>query len=94
MCDRFNVVRFLVFLYNPDRHNFDIACQNQPANRRPLADPLQLDDEDEWRLLETSQSAIAIENWEEDMRLMGWRSVFLEAGVRSLLICSTSPVSP
>ncbi|MBD2311796.1 GAF domain-containing protein [Desertifilum sp. FACHB-1129] len=94
LCDRFNVVRFLVFLYNPDRHNFDIACQNQPANRRPLAGPLQLDDEDEWRLLETSQSAIAIENWEEDMRLMGWRSVFLEAGVRSLLICSTSPGQP
>lgn len=94
LCDRFGVVRFLVLLYNPDQHYFDIACQSQPANRRPITGPLKLEDENDWTLLETNPGTTLIENWEEDPRLLEWRVNFLEAGVKSLLICSTSIGKP
>lgn len=73
-------------------------------NRRPISTPLPaLTLEDLHSLLahnaETqdvasfSSSVIAIEDWEEDKRLLAWKSTFMQVGVRSLLICRIG-VSP
>ena len=94
LCDRLGVERFLVLLYNFEQQYFDIACQNQPTNRRPLIDPLEPPSEVDWKLLEESQQAIPIENWDEDMKLLAWRPTFLEVGIRSLLVCNTSVGQP
>lgn len=34
-------------------------------------------------------SVVAIEDWEEDERLLAWRSALMQVGVRSLLVCRT-----
>lgn len=90
LCDRLLVERFLILLYNRDRKEFDIACQSQPAKRRPLATPLPTLSEVDWKLLKKADTAVAIENWDEDMKLLAWREMFLELGVRSLLVCNTA----
>lgn len=90
LCDRLEVERFLVLLYNRDRKQFDIVCQCQPGNRRPLATPLAAPSEVDWKLLEKGETAVAIENWDEDVKLIAWREMFLELGVRSLLVCNTA----
>jgi len=90
LCDRLKVERFLVLLYNRDRKDFDIVCQSQPGNRRPLATPLPAPSEVDWKLLEQGVTAVAIENWDEDVKLIAWREMFLELGVRSLLVCNTA----
>ena len=94
LCDRLGVERFLVLLYNKEHQYFDIACQNQPANRRPLVTPLELPSDVDWKLLEDAQQAIPIENWDEDMKLLAWRLQFLEVGIRSLIVCNTSIGQP
>ncbi len=90
LCERLNTERFLVLLYDRDQQRFDVCYQSQPASRRPLMAPLQLLNDIDWQMLEQSTEAIGVENLEEDLRLMTWRSTFLELGIRSLLICSTS----
>lgn len=44
----------------------------------------------DWQWLERSKEAVEIEDLTADLKLMAWRDGFLEAGVRSLLLCSTN----
>ncbi|MBW4682153.1 MAG: GAF domain-containing protein [Microcoleus vaginatus WJT46-NPBG5] len=83
--------RFLVLLYNPEHNQFDICYQNQPANRRTVSTPLSPLTEVDTQMLQGSPEAIAIENWNEDFKLMAWRPAFFDLGMRSLLVCGTSP---
>jgi len=45
-------------------------------------------------MLQRSVEPIAIENLSEDLKLLAWRQTLLDLGVRSLLVCSTSPGRP
>ena len=95
LCQRFNAARFLVLLYSKDLKKFEIVYQNQPpGKRRPLPTVLEGLDAVDWQMLERSLEAIAIENLEEDLKLAAWRKLFLEFGMRSLLVCSTSVGKP
>jgi GAF domain-containing protein len=88
---RFKTERCLVLLHNKDLKKFEIVYQNQtPGKRRPLPTVLEMLDPVDWQMLERSMEAIAIENLDEDLKLMAWRKLFLEFGMRSLLACSTS----
>jgi GAF domain-containing protein len=89
LCDRLNCEYFLLLLYGEEQDRFEIVCQNQPRNRRQVPSPLKALDVADLRLLEASEEALAIENWEEDGRLAAWREVLTEAGMRSLLALST-----
>jgi GAF domain-containing protein len=91
LCQRFKVERFLVLLYNKDLKKFEICYQNQPpGKRRSLPTLMEAINPVDWQMLERSTEAIAIENLEEDLKLIAWRKVFVEFGMRSLLVCSTS----
>lgn len=90
LCQRLRAERFLVLLYDRDQEKFEICYQSQPANRRPVTSPLNMLNDVDWQMLERSTEAVGIENLDEDLKLMAWQDVFLELGVRSLLVCSTS----
>jgi GAF domain-containing protein len=87
---RLGAERLLLLLYNPDQEQFEICYQTQPNYRRSITQPLKTLNTIDWQMLERSTEAVGVENLEEDLKLMAWRPVFLQAGVRSLLVCSTN----
>lgn len=89
LCDRLNCDYFLLLLYGEEQDRFEIVCQNQPRTRRPIPSPLKALDAADLRLLRDGSEALAVENWEEDTRLLAWREALAEAGMRSLLALST-----
>ncbi len=90
VCDRLGATRFIVLLRDLDQQRFDIAYQSQPAKRRSINAPLPLLSEVDERLLEQSHLPIAIENWDEDLKLTAWRTGLMDCGIRSLVACNTS----
>lgn len=94
LSQRLNMERFLILLYDTDQHQFDICYQNHPPNRRAIAGPLQVPNDVDWQLLERSTEAVGIENLDDDLKLVVWRDILLETGVRSLLVCSTGIGQP
>lgn len=94
VCQRLQVSRFLVLLYDKDLKQFEICFQHQPHNRRPIVSPLEHLNPVDWQLIERSTEAIGIENLEDDLKLLAWRQAFLDLNVRSLIACSTSTHNP
>jgi GAF domain-containing protein len=90
LCLRLGVERFVLMLYDSTLEKFEICYQVQPGQRRPLGSHLDSLNGVDWQMLERSSDAVGIENLEEDLKLMAWRQVFLDAGMRSLLVCNTS----
>ncbi|MDJ1183920.1 GAF domain-containing protein [Roseofilum casamattae] len=90
LCNRLGVERFLVLRYDRDYNVFEIICQSQPNTRRPVTSPLPFPDLEDWKWIDRSTSAISIENWDEEDRLIDWRSQFTQVGIRSLALCSTA----
>ncbi|MCU0568152.1 MAG: histidine kinase, partial [Oculatellaceae cyanobacterium Prado106] len=60
------------------------------GKRRALPKTLEPLSTVDWQMIERQSETIAIENLEEDLKLMTWRSVFGEFGLRSLLVCNTA----
>jgi GAF domain-containing protein/signal transduction histidine kinase len=83
--------RLLVILHNPETSEFDICYQTHPRNRRPTASQLTPLSELDHQLLERQTATVTIENWEEDLRFVAWRQPLLDLGIKSSMICSTSP---
>ncbi|MBD2018955.1 GAF domain-containing protein, partial [Leptolyngbya sp. FACHB-36] len=90
LCKRLHADRFLVLLYNEEREIFEVCYQSFPKNRRPFALPPDSLHPADWQLLEKSTEAIGIENVDGDLRLLAWRDRWLELGVRSLMVCTTT----
>lgn len=87
---RLRAERFLVLLYDRDQEVFEICYQAHPPNRRPIMQALQGLNQVDWQMLERSTDVVGIENLDDDLKLMAWRQVFLDAGLQSLLVCSTA----
>jgi GAF domain-containing protein len=83
--------RLLVILHNPETGEFDICYQTHPRNRRPTASTLTPLSELDHQLLERQTATLTIENWEDDLRFVGWRQPLLDLGIKSSMICSTAP---
>jgi GAF domain-containing protein len=94
LCKRLQVERLIVLLYDKDQQQFEICYQSQPANRRPLPSPLENLNQSDWDMIERSGSAISIENLDDDLRLVAWQTLLLEAGVRSLVVCNVKIGQP
>jgi len=94
LCKRLKVERFLVLLYEKDLKEFEVSYQNHPSNRRPLAPLLETLSDTDLKMVQKSTEAISIENLDTDVKLLAWRDRLLEAGVRSLVLCSTSTGQP
>lgn len=94
ICQRLQVERFLVLLYDKDQKKFEVCFQHHPSSRRPLGNFLEDLNPVDWQMLERSTEAVGIENLDEDLKLMAWRQAFLDLEVRSLLVCSSSIGKP
>jgi GAF domain-containing protein len=94
LCKRLKVERFLVLLYEKDLKEFEVSYQNHPSNRRPIVPLLEALSDTDLKMVQKSTGSISIENLDTDVKLLAWRSHLLEAGVRSLVLCSTSIGQP
>jgi GAF domain-containing protein len=90
MCRRLKADRFLVLMYDEDQDWFETSYQTHPSSRRPLNAPLTSLSETDFKLLQKSTEAIAIENLDNDFKLVAWRDRLLELGTKALILCSTS----
>jgi GAF domain-containing protein len=80
--------RFLLLQLDSTQKNYQILYQITPPNRRPLNSALNLLQEADLQLLENSQQAIEIENFDEDLRFFSWHNYLIEHQARSLLVCN------
>lgn len=90
VCERLQAERFLLLVYDRDLEKFEICYQTQPTNRRPFNPQFDELNSVDWHMLERSTEAIGVENLDEDLKLMTWREALLQAGVQSVLVCSTT----
>lgn len=90
VCYRLGTGHFWVVLYDRDQEKFEICYQHHPQSRRATGPILNRLNQVDWQMLERSTEAVGIENLEEDLKLLAWRETFLDSGVRSLLVCTTS----
>jgi GAF domain-containing protein len=91
MGQRLKTDRLFVLLYDGDRDRFETCYQTHARNRRTLPTHLDTLSPMDWEMVERAQSPVAIENLDEDLRLAAWRAPLLELGIKSLLVCGTSP---
>lgn len=91
LCKRLKVERFVVLLHDKDLNQFETCYQAHPGNRRPLLNMLDTLSTTDFKLLQQSSEAIAIENLDSDLKLVGWRDHLLDLGIKSLLLCSAAP---
>jgi transcriptional regulator with GAF, ATPase, and Fis domain len=87
LCKHLQADRFLLLLLDPDSGDFSVEYQNDGSNRRLLPRQLGKLSPDDLEMLGNTQVALQIENWPEDFRLLAWRPIFLEVGVKSLVLC-------
>lgn len=83
--------RLMVILHNPETRQFEICYQTHPRNRRPLKQELLSLSDLDHELVERETQTITIENWEDDFRFTAWRQPLMDLGMKSSMICSTSP---
>jgi GAF domain-containing protein len=86
---RLSADRFVLLTYDRGLQRFEVAYQGQPSARKALPSHLAPLSEMDWQMLEQSQGAIAIEDIADDLRLMAWREVLLQAGIGSVIAMPT-----
>lgn len=94
ICKRLQAERFVLLEADAETGEFAIAYQHHAKSRRPLPAILPPLSEVDWKMLEQSESAVAIENLAADLRLFTWRPDLQEVELHSLLACSTAPGQP
>jgi GAF domain-containing protein len=85
--ERLAVNRFLLLQFNSDENHYQIFYQSQ-LHRRPLIFTLHALTEIDIKLLQRTDTAIEVENLDEDLRFFHWRPPFLKNNIHSLLICN------
>jgi GAF domain-containing protein len=94
MAQHFKADRVLLLSYESEQGVFNIAFQHQEGRRKALSGLIEGLSEVDLRLLEKAEDAIAVEDLEQDIRFLAWRSFFLAAGVRSFLVARTTAQPP
>lgn len=85
---RFGAQRFLVLNHSEHRETYDIVYQSTPTTKhKTIKGPLLPLHDLDWSLLERTQTAIAIEDLDHDLKLIDWRTTLVSSGIRSFLIC-------
>ncbi|NJM44878.1 MAG: hypothetical protein HC860_00895 [Alkalinema sp. RU_4_3] len=91
MGQRLKTDRLFVLIYDGDRDRFETCYQTHSRNRRTLPTHLDTLSPMDWQMVERARTPVAIENLDEDLRLAAWRAPLLDLGIKSLLVCGTSP---
>jgi GAF domain-containing protein len=91
MGQRLKTDRLFVLIYDGFSDRFETCYQTHSRNRRTLPTHLDTLSPMDWQMVERAKTPVAIENLDEDLRLAAWRGPLLELGIKSLLVCCTSP---
>ncbi|MEB3358942.1 MAG: GAF domain-containing protein [Synechococcales bacterium] len=94
LCERLEAERFLVLTYDESQEKFSIVHQCQPNGQAAVPGLLATLNDIDWQMLERSKDTVSIEDLNDNLKLMAWRDRFLDLGIRSLLVCSTSLGNP
>ncbi|MEB3274368.1 MAG: GAF domain-containing protein [Prochlorothrix sp.] len=86
----FQVDRIVLMVYAADEDNFAVAFQFQREKQKKAPDYWAGLSEVDLRLLEDDIQGVALENVEDDLRLLAWRDLLLGLGVQSLTVCRTT----
>ncbi|MEE3718168.1 GAF domain-containing protein [Tumidithrix elongata RA019] len=90
LCQRLGVERFWIALFDRDTGALRVYFQHHPKNRRPLPTFLAELSQVDLQMMEQSNEAVTIENYESDFKFLSWRPPLVELDIRSLIISSTS----
>jgi transcriptional regulator with GAF, ATPase, and Fis domain len=94
LAEHFGVERVLLLAHESEQDYFELVFQYQTGRRKPLTPYLPSLSDVDWRLLEQCEEGVGIEDLEQDVRFLAWRSDLLEAGVGALLVCRTTVHPP
>ncbi|MGF1498117.1 MAG: GAF domain-containing protein [Elainellaceae cyanobacterium] len=94
LCDRLDAERFLVLAYDESQEKFSVVYQRYPNGKAAIPELLSTLNDIDWQMLERSKDTVSIEDLSDNLKLMAWRDRFLDLGIRSLLVCSTSLGNP
>lgn len=93
VCRKLGAQQFLVLLHDAERGGYNVVFRKTLTPRKRLAVAWSTLDEVDWQMLETSQSAIAINDLTNDLKLLAWRENFEILDVQALLACNVAPES-
>jgi len=88
--ERLGINRLMLLEYDESRAQFPLVVQHQRGKRKGINAPLPSLSELDQQLLNDSGAGLCLEDWQDDLRLMGWKDRLEAAGVRSLMLCPTA----
>ncbi|MDB9525108.1 GAF domain-containing protein [Oscillatoria sp. CS-180] len=91
ICQATDAQHFLVLLHDAERGGYNIVFRKTGPLRNRLSLTWPTLDEVDWQMLESSESAIAINDLTNDLKLLAWRENFQTLEAQSLLACNVAP---
>lgn len=93
ICRATGTQHFMVLLHDAERGGYNIVYRKVVSSRKKFPTTWLTLDEVDWQMLESSESAIAINDLTNDLKLLAWRENFQTLGIQSLLACNVAPGS-
>ena len=91
ICEALEAEQFLVLLHDAEQGGYQVVFQRRRLTRKRLSAAWSALDEVDWQMLEESESAIAINDLTNDLKLLAWRDNFEMSGLESVLACNITP---
>jgi len=91
VCQKLGAQQFLVLLHDAERGGYNVVFRKILASRKRLPSAWPTLDEVDWQMLESSETAIAINDLTNDLKLLAWRENFQTLETQSLLACNVAP---
>ncbi len=91
LCQACDAQQFLVLMHDAEHDGYQVIFQKRTLPRKRLSTAWPALDEVDWQMLEDGQSAIAINDLTNDLKLLAWRENFETLGLQSVLACNVSP---
>lgn len=88
--ERLSIDRLILLEYDEGSGNFPLLLQYQQGKRKGITAPLPALSELDWQLLNENPTGLALEDWPNDLRLMGWKEALGGSNVQSLMLCPTA----
>ncbi len=84
---------FLVLQHDAEHGGYQVVFRKMQASRKRLSMAWPTLDAVDWQMLESSESAIAINDLTNDLKLLAWRENFQAVDIQALLACNITPGS-
>ncbi|MEM9766883.1 MAG: GAF domain-containing protein, partial [Cyanobacteria bacterium P01_D01_bin.71] len=91
ICQTLAAEQFLVLLHDAEQGGYQVVFQRRRLTRKRISAAWSALDEVDWQMLEDSESAIAINDLTNDLKLLAWRDNFERSKLQSILACNITP---